>query len=406
MIQFHRGDSDGSPGGGQVYRQRISVPFDYPVYFTRDVLAVDNPLLADVLNRRGEDRLHRAVACVDGGLADAQDGLIDRLKEYFHARPGRLELAAPPLVIRGGEAAKNGWDVVRDVMWTIGNCHLDRQNFVIAIGGGAVLDMVGFAASLVHRGLRLLRMPSTTLAQNDAGVGVKNGMDEHGQKNFVGTFCPPWAVINDFDLLDTLPYRDWIGGVAEAFKVAIIKDADLLGFLCRRAGDLRRRDAAVMEECIRRCAILHLEHIRTSGDPFEFGSARPLDFGHWVAHKLETLSGYELHHGQAVAIGIAVDSCYAAEEGLIGEGDLERILAGLEDCGLPTFSDLLNRRRDDGAPEVLDGLDDFREHLGGRLTVTLPDGIGAKREVHRMNPAAIERAIERLAGRAERTPEK
>ncbi len=379
-----------------VYVQRISVPFEYPVYFTHNLLGAGNDLLAETLDRLGERRRHRAIVYVDGGLAKAQPQLIEQVKEYFHNHPRRLELAGPPVTLPGGEQAKTGWSIVRDVMWSAGNLHLDRQSFVVAFGGGAVLDMVGFAASLVHRGLRLVRVPSTTLAQNDAGVGVKNGMDEHGQKNFVGTFAPPFAVINDFDLLRTLSDRDWIGGVAEAFKVAIIKDAAFFDELCEMADRLRLRDQQAMESCIRRAAIMHLEHISTNGDPFEFGSARPLDFGHWAGHKLETLSGYSLGHGQCVAIGMALDSFHAMRQGLLSQGQFERIVAGLRTCGLPVWSELLTRRTPDGTLEILAGLHEFREHLGGALNVTLPNGIGKKVEVHEINPFFVQEAIEHL----------
>ncbi len=389
-----------NPYPAEVYRQELSVPFDYPVYFAQQVFAPDNPLLADVLDRRREGRRHRAAVYVDAGLAHAQPGLIDRIKEYFHARPGLLELADPPQIVPGGEVAKNGWGPVRDVMWTLGNLHMDRQSFVIAIGGGAMLDMVGFAASLVHRGLRLVRLPSTVLAQNDAGVGVKNGMDEHGVKNFVGTFAPPFAVINDSSFLPTLADRDWSGGIAEAFKVAIIKDAAFFDFLATHAPALRRRDLGAMEQLIRRCAILHLDHIRSGGDPFELGSARPLDFGHWLAHKLETMSAYRLGHGQAVAVGIAVDSWYASNQGLISPPELERILTGLTACGLPIWDECLSRRAASGALEALEGLEQFREHLGGILCITLPHGIGRRIEVHQMNPAVIEEAAEFLRSRS------
>jgi len=378
------------------YMQSIQVPFEYPVHFTHNLLAADNELLAETLDRLGEHRRHRAIVYVDAGLAEAQPKLIGQIKEYFHARPRRLELVGPPVVVFGGEKAKTGWSAVRDVMWSAGNAHLDRQSYVLVFGGGAVLDMVGFAASLVHRGLRLVRMPSTTLAQNDAGVGVKNGMDEHGQKNFVGTFAPPFAVINDLELLRTLADVDWIGGVAEAFKVAIIKDAALFEELAGSAERLRGRDQQAMERCVRRTALLHLEHIHTSGDPFEFGSARPLDFGHWVGHKLEALSGFQLGHGQGVSIGIAVDSFHAMRQGLIDEGEFDRIVSAMRECGLPVWSELLARRTADGTLEILAGLADFREHLGGALNVTLPDGIGNKVEVHEMSPLFIEEAIERL----------
>lgn len=391
--------NDPSPHAAETYQQSLTVTFEFPVVFTRDLFAADNPLLADVLDRLGERRRHRAMIAIDAGVDQAHPDLQHRIKEYFHAHPDGMELATIT-VLPGGEAAKTGWTVVRDVMWSIGSAHLDRQSFVIAVGGGAMLDMVGFAASIVHRGLRLVRVPTTTLAQNDGGVGVKNGMDEHGQKNFVGTFAPPFAVLNDFDFLATLSQRDWIGGVAEAFKVAIIKDAAFFDFLCDHTRALVQRDSAVMEQTIRRCALLHLEHICSGGDPFEFGSARPLDFGHWLGHRLETMSEYTIGHGQAAAIGIAVDSHYARQVGLIGEDDLQRILDGLTTCGLPIWDDLLDRRTVDGMLEVLEGLEQFREHLGGRLTVTLPDGIGRKTEVHQMAPGLIEKAIDSLRGPA------
>ena len=384
---------------GDVYYQRFSVPYEYPVHFARDVLAAGNPLLAGVFDRLGESRRHRVMVVLDSGLFEARRNLPDRIKEYFHARSNTLELASEPMIVPGGETAKNNWESVRDIMWTAGNIHLDRQSYLLAIGGGAMLDMAGFAASLIHRGLRTVRMPTTVLSQNDAGMGVKTGMDEHGQKNFAGTFAPPFAVINDLDMLSTLADRDWIGGIAEAFKVAIIKDADFFDFLCIRGDDLKNRDAQAMETLVRRCAILHLDHIRTAGDPFEFGSARPLDFGHWVAHKIETMSDYWIGHGQAVAIGIAVDSFYAMRKDLISQTDLERILDGLSAAGLPVYSQYLHRRAADGDLEILDGLKQFREHLGGRLNITLPDGLGQKCEVHNINADLVIEAIDFLKDR-------
>ena len=395
--------ADASQPADDVIQQRISVPFEYPVHFTRDVFSPGNELLASVLDRLGEGRSHRAAVLVDAGLAEAQPTLVGAINEYFHNRPAAMELAAPPQLVPGGEQAKTSWEPVRQLMWTVGNLHLDRQSYVIAVGGGSVLDMAGFAASIVHRGLRLVRIPSTTLAQNDAGIGVKNGMDEHGQKNFVGTFAPPFAVLNDFALLGTLGERDWIGGAAEAFKVAIIKDADFFDFLCGAADDLHNRDAAAMEHLIRRCAELHLEHIRTSGDPFEFGSARPLDFGHWAGHKMEVMSKYTMGHGQAAAVGMAIDSFYAMRQELLSPDQFERIVTGLLTCGLPIWCRHLEQRTAEGELEVLDGLKQFREHLGGMLTVTLPDGIGSKVEVHHVSADLVAEAIDALreiAGRA------
>ena len=387
-----------TPRGADVYHQSFTAAFEYPVVFTRGLFDSTSDLLVSILDRLGEGRRHRALVVLDDGLLTAQPDLQTRIKEAFHAHPERME-SAGITVVPGGERAKNGWEMVRDMMWSVGSMHLDRQSFVIAVGGGAMLDMVGFAASIVHRGLRLVRVPTTTLAQGDGGVGVKNGMDEHGQKNFVGTFAPPFAVLNDFDFLRTLDQTHWIGGVAEAFKVAIIKDAALFEFLCDNAAALAARDEAAMEHVVRRTAVLHLEHIRTGGDPFEFGSARPLDFGHWIGHRLETMSDYAIAHGQAAAIGIAVDATVASYDGLLSAVELESILAGLVACGLPIWDDLLTCRSSDGRLNILDGLEQFREHLGGRLTITLPRGIGDKIDVHQMDPGRIEQAVGELQKR-------
>lgn len=380
----------------RVYRQRFDVAFDYPVYFTRGVFDPDNPLLVSVLDRKGGPVPHKVQVYVDAGAAEARPDLLSRIQAYFVRHADKAALPAPPQTLGGGENAKLGWGEVRKIMTALGDHHLCRQSVVLAVGGGSVLDMVGFACALVHRGLRLVRLPTTVLGQNDAGVGVKNGMNERETKNFVGTFAPPFAVINDYDFLDTLPLREWTGGIAEAFKVAVIKDAEFLDFLCRRAGDLLARDRAAMEELVYRCAVLHLEHIARSGDPFEFGSARPLDFGHWSAHKLEALSGFTLGHGQAVAIGVALDVCYAAEKGFLARAEAVRILRGLTASGLPVWSPLLRKKDAAGRPELRHGLEQFREHLGGALTLAMPDGVGRLQEIHELDWAALERCLDFL----------
>lgn len=381
----------------QTIRQRVEVVFDYPVVFSREVFAEDNPVLDEMLHRLEPARRQRAVVFLDEGVAAAQPGMADRIMSYFHCRSDRLELTGPPQIVRGGPAAKTGWGPVREVMWTLGCLHMDRQSFVIAVGGGSMLDMVGFATGVVHRGLRLVRIPTTTLAQDDSGVGVKNGMDEHGQKNFVGTFSPPFGVVNDSSFLRTLSDADWVGGVAEAIKVAAIKDAGFLDYIQRHAELLPRRDRdaeAAMEWIVRRSAELHLEHIRTSGDPFEMGSSRPLDFGHWAAHKIETMTHYGIGHGQAVAIGIALDSYYARSTGHLGAAEFAKIIGALTGCGLPVFHPCLRERREDGVLRVLDGLQEFREHLGGVLCVTLPSPLGRKVEIHAMDSHIVEEAVD------------
>ena len=383
--------------------QKFSVPFAYPVCFTHGAFDPSNKTLVSIL-RPPSTGPARALVVVDGGLADASERLTARIGRYFRAHRSRIRLVGKPFVVPGGENAKNGWSEVREIMTAAGKEHLDRHSYVIAVGGGSVLDMAGFAASLVHRGLRLVRIPTTVLSQNDAGVGVKNGMNAGGAKNFAGTFAPPFAVIDDFDFLKTLPQREWIGGVAEAFKVAIIKDKPFFSYLCKHAPDLRARAQAVMEKVVYKTAALHLSHIAASGDPFEFGSARPLDFGHWAAHRLELMSNFTLGHGPAVAVGIALDSTYAMLKRFVTPAERDAIIRGLAECGLPVWSPLLERADARGKPDVFAGLEQFREHLGGNLCVTLPKPLGSKIEVHRMNIALLEKAIGLLRSAASASP--
>ena len=230
--------------------QNFTVSFDYPVYFSRDIFNPENDLLASVVDRKMELRRHRVKVFIDSGIVEASKDFPQRVKAYMESRQDLLEMEGAAEIVPGGAKAKGDWDLVRHIMSALAKGHLCRQSFVLAIGGGSVLDMVGLAASLVHRGVRLIRAPSTVLAQNDAGVGVKNGIDDHGMKNFAGTFSPPFAVLNDFLLLRTLSVKHWIGGIAEAFKVAIIKDPEFFDFLCQNAGNLAQKDETAIETII------------------------------------------------------------------------------------------------------------------------------------------------------------
>ena len=376
---------------GYTYKQEFNIRFSYDVHFTREVFKPENRLLASVMAAPETPAsgippaASRVLVCIDSGVAACHPDLPEQVQAYFRRYAADIQPAAPPHIVPGGEQAKNDRQNVHRIMTALAACRLDRQSYVIAVGGGSVLDMVGFTAAVIHRGLRLIRIPSTVLAQNDAGVGVKNGINALGAKNFIGTFAPPYAVINDATLLTTLSTEDWRGGIAEAIKVALIKDRDFFEYICLQAEALKARNLHVMEELVRRCAVLHLEHIRTQGDPFEFGSSRPLDFGHWSAHKLEVMSRFRIGHGQAVAIGIALDSCYARMAGFITAADSRRILDCLLACGLPVWDPLLEKRDEEGNYEILKGLEEFREHLGGKLCITLPSPPGHKVEVHEMD---------------------
>ena len=380
--------------------QRIEVSWDFPVIFTHAVFSSSNPVLAETLNRRAENRRHRAMVFIDSHVAAALPLLAKQASVYFAAHPQELELAGEPQIVPGGEAVKNDFGLVEKFMRLMLDAHLDRQSFVIIVGGGAVMDAVGLAAALVHRGLRQVRVPTTVLGQNDAGVGVKNGVNFLGGKNAIGTFAPPFAVLNDFDFLLTLPDRDWLCGVAEAFKVSIIRDRAFFDDLLATAEKYPARDFAAMQALVIRCAQIHLDHIRTNGDPFEYGRARPLDFGHWSAHKLELLSNFRVSHGEAVATGVLLDSIYAQKMGWITADELAAIRDGFRRSGFRLWFDELEQRDAQGQRSILGGLRDFQEHLGGELTVTFPRGIGARQEVHEIDLALMESALQELASSA------
>ena len=374
----------------------FSVPFSFPLEFTSGVFEITNPLFANVVSRLEPERRHRVLFVIDEQLAEANPNLFDALLGYASAYEDCLELAGPPIVVTGGEAVKNDIAHPLQLLRVINDVGLDRQSFVAAIGGGAVLDMVSFAAAIAHRGIRVIRFPTTVLAQADSGVGVKNSINLFGKKNFIGTFVPPFAVINDFDFLETLEPRDRLAGVIEAVKVALLKDAAFFDDMAANAARVTT-DTRVLHRAIVRSAELHLQHICGNGDPFELGSARPLDFGHWAGHKLESMTGHRLRHGEAVAIGIALDLAYAVRQGFLASHVANRIVSVLERMGFQLWDDALEQRDADGTLTLIRGLREFREHLGGELHITLLRDIGRSFEVTDMHEPDIALAIQDLA---------
>ena len=385
-----------------VVERVISVNYRHQLHFTDRVFARDNPVLASLLvgaHSQSATARVKVLLVLEEALAAARPELAPEIEAYFGAHSQRLQLVGPPVRVTGGEVVKNDWSRVVEILELIHRHHIDRHNYVVVVGGGALLDMVGLAAATAHRGVRLIRIPTTTLAQDDSGVGVKNGVNAFGKKNFIGTFAPPFAVINDFDLLASLSERDKRAGYIEAVKVACIRDSEFFDRLEQDASALAAFESEPMKHLIRRSAELHLNHIANGGDPFEMGSARPLDFGHWAAHKLEQMSGYRLRHGEAVAIGIALDVLYSVRQGLLARPAAERILGLLERLGFTLFDPELESVSASGELGVLEGLEEFREHLGGELTITLLSDIGLGLEVHSMDIRHVREALQDLGAR-------
>ena len=381
------------------YYQKLSISAEYPVYFTSDAFNPTNPCLAHAISHSEPRRRHRLFAVIDSGVLRAWPGLPKQLAAYAGQYASSINLTARPSIVPGGERSKNDSRLPAKLQRRLYQLGMDRQSIVVIVGGGAVLDMAGYAAATTHRGVRVIRVPTTLLSQADGGLGVKNGINAFGVKNFLGTFAAPFAIVNDARFIETLPPRHRTAGMAEAVKVALIRDGAFFDWLATNATSLAGYTPSVLTHLIRQTAELHLRHIASSGDPFESGSARPLDFGHWAAHKLESLSGYRVHHGEAVAIGMAIDSRYSHEVGLLSERELENILVLLDRLGLPSWHPALDLKGSDGRLKILRGLDEFKEHIGGELTITLLKQIGEGTEVNKVDHAVVRRALSWLKRR-------
>ena len=364
--------------------------FVHRLHFTRDVLGADRDVLLGVLESSG-DFPAKVQFWVDEHVAEARPDLKAKLCSFALAHPDRIELAGNVQFAPGGEAVKNDIHVLERMLKVFHAAGLDRRSYVVVVGGGAVLDAVGFAAAIAHRGIRLVRLPSTTLGQADSGVGVKNGVNLFGKKNWLGSFAVPWAVINDASLLESLPDRDYIGGFSEAVKVALLKDPALFDRICRDAHAIRSRDPKAALPVIAASAEAHRRHITGNGDPFEALEARPLDFGHWSAHKLEAMTDFRLRHGEAVAIGVALDTIYSTMALGLPESVADRVVRCLSDLGF----DLAHPALDD-TRSLFDGLEEFRQHLGGRLTLTMLREVGDPVDVHEVNDECMRAALARL----------
>ncbi len=373
----------------------IQVSFQHRIRFTRGAFSPENALLSDLLETCGR---RKALVFIEQGLQSHFPQLEGQIQDYFADISG-IQLMAVEWLI-GGEEAKRDDRGYHRAMAAIERHHIDRHSYLIVIGGGAFLDVIGYAAATGHRGIRLVRFPTTTLSQDDSGVGVKNGINAFGKKNFIGSFAVPYAVVNDFQFLHTQPQLTRRAGLIEAVKVALVKDGAFFNWIEANVSQLYQLDEAVLEEAVERSAILHARHIALGGDPFELGSSRPLDYGHWAAHKLEQLTDFELSHGEAVSVGVALDTLYAAESGLLKMDDATRVLRVIEGLDLPLWHEALDLRDMRGRRRVFNGLEEFREHLGGELTVLLLKDLGTGVDVHEIDETLWETCAEKLKERA------
>lgn len=368
-------------------QQSFTVKFEYKVYFSKGLFNPSNSLFHDFL--KGTGIVRKIFFVVDAGVGL---DILQQVKNYFEIHRA-AELIPEILVLPGGEMVKNDTQYFDQILEAVNKYKIDRHSYIAAIGGGSVLDLVGYAAAVSHRGIRHIRIPTTVLSQNDSGIGVKNSINYFGKKNFLGTFAPPVAVFNDDLFIDTLSDRDYRSGISEAVKVALIKDSKFFEWIENHANDLVARNQEAMNYLIHRCAELHMQHI-AGADPFETGSSRPLDFGHWSAHKLEQLSNFEVLHGEAVAMGMALDTVYSKLMAHLSDDECQRIIKLLKKLGFDLLHPLM-QVSDAQSPIVL-GLEEFREHLGGELTIMLLNKIGEGLEVHEIDSEILKKASQEL----------
>jgi 3-dehydroquinate synthase len=370
----------------------FSVSFCHRLRFSEDIFGADSDVLADLIES-SEDRTPRVQFWLDECVAAANPDLRQRIHAFCRRNSDRFISCGNPQMVTGGEAIKNDVHVLERMLKVMNEADLDRRSYVVVVGGGAVLDAVGFATAIAHRGLRLIRIPTTTLAQADSGVGVKNGVNLFQKKNWMGAFAVPWGVINDRRMLETLGDRDFRCGFSEAVKVSLLKDPAFFDWILHNTAGISERGPEAWA-AIEKSAFWHLQHITKGGDPFEMLEARPLDFGHWSAHKLEAMSQFSLRHGEAVAIGVAVDTIYSSlVHGLPAE-EASLVLQTLEGLGLLIDHPALARTE-----ELFAGLEEFRQHLGGRLTLTMLERIGKPIDVHTVDRERMKEAIRSVVDR-------
>jgi len=374
----------------QTIEQSFTVKFEYKTYFTQSVFSIENLLFRQVIEGEGKKKI---LFVIDSGVSDTHPTLLDDIKAYSAQHQEVIDWRGA-MIVQGGESVKNEESWVHEILQAVSDYAICRHSYIVAIGGGAVLDMVGFAAAIAHRGVRHIRIPTTVLSQNDSGVGVKNSINTFGKKNFTGTFKPPQAVINDSDFLLTLDIRDWRAGISEAIKVALIKDKSFFEQIVADTPLLNARNMDAMQRLIYQCAEMHISHI-AGKDPFEMGSSRPLDFGHWAAHKLEQLTHHQLRHGEAVAIGIALDTTYSFLTHLLTKAEWKQVINLLKNLGFSVYHPALLMVENDSYA-IVQGLQEFKEHLGGELTIMLLEKIGKGVETHHIDGSIVIDAINLL----------
>ncbi len=323
----------------------------------------------------------RAVVIADAAVAPTHAAAVDRGLRAAGVGTDLLEVPA-------GETSKSVagagrlWDALAELA-------VDRRTHLVAVGGGVVGDLAGFAAATFGRGLAVWQVPTTVVAQVDSAIGGKTGINLTAGKNLVGAFWQPRGVFADIDTLGTLPDREFVSGFAEVVKYGMILDEVFFAWLEGHAASLRARDPASVLHAVERSAALKAGVVEQ--DERELTGLRAvLNYGHTFAHAYETATGYgTLLHGEAVAIGMARAARLAGLLGRIKEDVIRRQDRLLESLGLPTRPPAPGS----AAAELLAVMARDKKALSGRLRFVLPDRIGRVELVEDVPEDLVRRAL-------------
>ncbi|WP_461006455.1 3-dehydroquinate synthase [Streptomyces capparidis] len=331
---------------------------EYPVHVCRDETGAVGRLCAEIDGRR-------VALITDDAVAELH---ARRLARRLTETGVKVVLTSFP----AGEVSKNLDTAVRLLDWLAGT-ELARRDVVLAVGGGVVIDTVGWVASAFMRGVPYINVPTTLLAHVDAALGGKVAVDHSTAKNLIGAFYQPKAVVSNVGYLGTLRARELRAGLAEAIKKGIIASPELFRLIESEYPGILAADPAVTARLVHGASLIKCRLIEK--DPYERELRRPLNFGHTVGHAVETVTGYRpVHHGEAVAFGMACDSRIAARRGLLDPALLRRITRLLRSVGLPvTLADLPVRL---DPARVVAALEQIRKIRDGHLRFVLPVELG------------------------------
>jgi 3-dehydroquinate synthase len=294
-------------------------------------------------------------------------------------------------VLPGGERQKTLGNVAT-IIDALVEARVNRDGAVLALGGGVIGDIAGFAAASYQRGIAIVQLPTTLLAQVDSSVGGKTGVNHPGGKNLIGAFHQPSAVISDTDALSTLPVRELRAGFAEIVKAALVADAAFFGWLEANGAQVLARDPEALAEAICRACAIKADIV--AADEREEGRRALLNLGHTFGHAIETGAGYgSLLHGEAVATGLALAADLSARTGRMPAGEAERVRALLESAGLPVDPPRL------GGARMLELMAMDKKVKGGQVRLVLLDGIGRAAVASDYPREALEALLEERAGR-------